>query len=94
MAMSRKVRRAAEMIGEALELPPATLSRAAHIDMNGNREALIDGCRGVIEYGEEMIKVNTGSGPIKFCGRSLELKSLSGDQAVVCGYILSVEFGG
>lgn len=91
--MSRKkVFKAAEHISEALEILPGTLTASCSIQMSSNREALIDGCRGLLEYGDEKIRVNVGNGVVQLVGRGLEIKSLSYTNVVISGYILSVEF--
>ena len=39
-----KLQNAARQLDRALELPAGTLSGGAHIELNSNREAVIDGC--------------------------------------------------
>jgi sporulation protein YqfC len=91
--MARNSKKAAtEFIGKALELPPGTLTKGANIDIFGNREVLVDDCHGVLEYTDSAIKVNVGNGAVRFCGRNMQIKSLARDQAVIVGYILSIEF--
>lgn len=91
--MSRKkVYKAAEQFSSAFEIMPGTLSSACGIQMSSNREVLIDGCRGLLEYGDEKIRVNVGNGVVHLVGRGLEIKSLSYKAVVISGYILSVEF--
>ena len=91
--MSRKkVFKAAEHISEALEILPGTLTASCSIQMSSNREVLIDGCRGLLEYGDEKIRVNVGNGVVQLVGRGLEIKSLSYTNVVISGYILSVAF--
>lgn len=84
--------KAAEKIGGALELPPGTLTSSSHIEISSNREAFVDGCRGIIDYDEDHIKVNIGNGTACFFGRGLEIKSLSAHQAVIRGFIMKIEF--
>ncbi len=88
----KKGSKAAEYIGRALEMPPGTMSKTCNLQMSGNREVLVDGCRGLIEYSEEVIRINIGNGIVKFVGRGLEIRSLSDTTAVVAGFILAVEF--
>ena len=69
--MTRKRgRQTAEYIGRALEVPPGTLSRTCNMQLSGNREVLVDGCRGLIEYGDERIKINVGNGTVQFRPRT------------------------
>ena len=60
--------------------------------MAGNRRAVVDGCHGIIEYGDDLIRLNTGSGILRFTGRNLSINCLTEDSAVVDGIILSLEF--
>ena len=77
---------------ELLELPPGLATGMAHIDLMGNREAIVDGCRGILEYGDSVIRLNTGKSIVKFTGRELYIRSLTGTQAIVDGFILTIEF--
>ena len=38
-------------VEKALELPVGSLSSAARIELSGNRRAVVEGCRGIVEYG-------------------------------------------
>ena len=85
---------AARQLDRALELPAGTLSGGAHIELNSNREAVIDGCKGIIDYGEEAVRLNIGNGSVTFLGRSLMLKNLTDKQAILVGHIQRIEFDG
>ena len=88
----RPPRSKVDFIGQALELPPGALGKGAHIELSSNREATVDGCRGVMEYEESRIKLNIGTGTVTFSGRSLEITNLLGSQAVIAGFITGLEF--
>ena len=97
MITKRKKRRReapplARRVEQVLELPNGTLSGAARVELSGNRRAVVEGCRGILEYEEGVIRLNTGSGIIRFMGRELGLSCMTEDSAVVTGFILSVEF--
>ncbi|MCL2507753.1 MAG: YabP/YqfC family sporulation protein [Oscillospiraceae bacterium] len=84
--------RIAERLGEELEMPKTSLPGTVHIEMSGNREAVVDGCRGVVEYNENVIRLNTGKLIVRFTGSCLMIRTLQLNQAIVCGNILSVDF--
>ncbi|HHW46535.1 MAG TPA: sporulation protein [Clostridiales bacterium] len=88
----RKVRPRIDLLGRALELPPGTLEKGPHIELSTNREAVVDGCRGVIDYNEDRIKLNLGRGTVTFKGRNLQISSFNQSLAVIRGFILSLEF--
>jgi len=63
-----------------------------HIEAAGNRELVIDGCKGILEYGNDCIKVDAGRVAVRVEGRCLTLTSMSGDTLVISGRICKVEF--
>ena len=83
---------AGDRIDAALELPPGTMGRGVHIELDSNREAVIDGCRGVLEYDDEIVRLNTARGQVKLTGKGMVIRSLSDDQAIVSGLFLTIEF--
>lgn len=76
-----------------LRIPvPESLSPEARIEMLSNREVVVDGCKGVVEYDENVIKLNTGELVIGFTGVDLLIKSLGEDIAVITGKIAEITF--
>lgn len=88
----RPPRSKVDLLGKALELPPGALGKGAHIELSSNREATVDGCKGVMEYEETRIKLNIGTGSVTFLGRNLEITNLLGNQTVIAGFITGLEF--
>lgn len=84
--------RAAERIGEELDLPKIVMPDVAHIELSGNREAIIDGCKGVLDYDDQSIRLNTGRTIVRFTGSDLTMRALTLEQAVISGTILSIDF--
>lgn len=82
----------AHRVERILDLPDGSLTGTARIELSGNRRAAVEGCRGILEYEEGVIRLNTGSGIIRFTGRNLGVSCLTEDSAVVTGYIQTMEF--
>jgi len=82
----------ARLLENMLELPAGLISGSAHIELMGNREAIVDGCRGVLAYDENLVRLNAGNCIVKITGRSLNIKNLTQTQAIVEGFFLSLEF--
>ena len=55
---------------------------------------MIDGCRGIIDYSEDAVRMNVGSGSVTFFGRNLMLKNLTDREAILAGHIQRIEFDG
>lgn len=88
----KRSERILDTIGRTFDLPQDTLSGYAHIEISGNREILIDGCQGVLEYGECAIAINTGKLTVRVCGCELTVLTMQNGQAVIRGTITGVEF--
>lgn len=80
------------LIHSALDLPGMPDSRLPHIEAQGNREFIIDGCKGILEYEEGRIKLNTDCLTVSFTGKNVEIKAYSDIQTVVSGNIYKIEF--
>ncbi len=79
-------------ISRSFDLPADTVSGYAHIEMSGNREVIVEGCIGVLEYSEKTIALNTGKLTVKLCGCDMTIISMQGSQAIIKGVITCVEF--
>lgn len=79
-------------LSELLEIPQSAILGGAQIELSGNREALVDGCRGVLEYDEGIVKLAVDKMSVCFTGRDLRLKALTRDTAVVTGFITNIQF--
>lgn len=76
-------------IERALDLPTGF---GPKIELNSNREAVIEDCRGIIEYYENRIKINLGKGTVTFSGSGLHIGCMSENSALITGNIQTVEF--
>lgn len=81
-----------ESIGRGFDLPQDALSGYTHTEISGNREVLVEGCQGVLEYSDSAIALNTGKLTVRVCGCELTIISMQNGQAVIRGIVTSVEF--
>ncbi len=65
---------------------------AIHLDISGNREVIVEGNRGVLEYTETSIKLNAGKYIVAFSGRGLHILCISECDVVIRGFITSIEY--
>ena len=63
-----------------------------HLEINGNNEVIVEGCKSIVEYDENIIKISTKKMFIQFLGRNLRIKCLNTDSLVIQGFITSIEF--
>lgn len=72
------------------QLPPMTAVPC--MELSGNREAVLEGCRGVLEYSPQAVRVNTGGMIVSFFGRELDLRCISPSALIIGGTITGIEF--
>ncbi len=89
----RKQKQATEPLHKKREKMMSSLfSDLPELCFTGNREVVIEGSKGVLEYSENIIRINTTLGLVCFEGRGLNLKCISSYELIVEGYITKVEF--
>lgn len=81
-----------ESITRSLDLPQDAVSGYAHVEISGNSEVIIEGCQGVLEYGDSLIALNTGRLTVRICGCGLTIVSMQNGQAIIKGTITGVDY--
>lgn len=81
-----------ERLGNELEIPVGSLPGGVHMELENNCSAVVDGCLGVLEYGDTAIRLNTGHLIVKIEGCDLTVVAMQNGQATVTGCFTRVEF--
>lgn len=68
------------------------LALGSQIEVIGNRQANIQGARGIVEYKEEIIRVQLDNNEVQFYGMGLRLECLSQDGMEIKGVIHRIEY--
>ncbi len=63
-----------------------------HMEINGNREIIFEGSRGVLEYSETSIKLNAGKYIVCFAGRGLCIKCMTDCDLTIQGFITEIRY--
>ncbi len=80
------------LFGKSADFPRDLLGKSAHITLFGDREAVIDGCYGIVEYSDCMIKINVGDKLLCFTGCEFDISDYSCTSITVRGRISGLEF--
>lgn len=80
------------MVNKGNLLCRAGLGMPTHMEINGNTEAVVDGCSGILEYDNDVVRIRTGKLTVRFTGRGLAIKCLTVDSLVVTGFFTGIEF--
>ncbi len=81
-----------DSISRSLDLPADAVSGYAHIELSGNKEAIIEGCCGVLEYSDSVIALNTGRLTVRVCGCELTIVSMQNGQVIIKGTITGLDY--
>lgn len=89
--MKRQIENAKQSISEALELPIDIMMDLPRLSVVGNIEASLLNHKGIIEYTQKTIRINTKAGIFKITGENLEIKTILSEEIVIVGNIENIE---
>lgn len=78
-------------VAESKGMPKEILLDLPLITIVGSKEMSIENFKGIVEYTDDCIRVNTGAGVLKVQGRKLLLKQITSEIINISGVIKSVE---
>ena len=87
-----KMRKKARRIEEILEIPVELSTNTPKITITGFERMLIENYRGILEYQDYFVRVNTYIGILNINGFDLKLEEMTSDDLLVTGKIDSVDF--
>lgn len=76
----------------AAEEPAVAFLSPVRVELLGNRQAVVDGCRGIIEYSDSCIRLSAQGLILRFTGTGLEIRAFTENEAIVSGTILGLEY--
>lgn len=86
--MRKKVRK----LDEILEIPVELSTNDPKITIVGFEKVLVENYRGILEYQEYFVRLNTYIGIININGFNLKLEEMTSDDLLVTGKIDSIDF--
>ena len=78
-------------LNKILELPQEVCSNIPKIILTGFDEMIIENYKGILEYEEFFVKINTHIGIININGFNLKLENMTNDDIKVTGKIESMD---
>ncbi len=57
-----------------------------------NKQIIFEGSKGIVEYNDKSIKINSGKYLVAFSGRSLHISSMNEYDLIIEGFITSIEY--
>lgn len=75
---------------EEMQFPVSALTDTFRIELRGQNEMTVEGCRGIVEYDENSVSLNLGNISLNIAGKSLEISTFSEQQAVITGVVTNI----
>ena len=86
------MRRKARKLDEILEIPVELSTNNPKITIVGFERLLIENYKGILEYQDYFVRVNTYIGIININGFNLQLEEMTSDDLLIIGKIENVDF--
>ena len=90
--MNKKAYKIKETISNALELPKDIVLDVAKVTLIGTDNVTVENHRGIIEYNEDQIRINTGSGVLTINGSKLNIKSILQEEITITGEVYCISY--
>lgn len=87
--MSNKLK---QKLSDVMNIPDELITDSPKIEFESNRRVWIENYRGIIEYTDELVRVNTADFIIIIAGSEFTIFSVTLDDLCIDGNITSVEF--
>ena len=87
----KKLKKVNNRINDILEMPKEISTDEPKLTILGFNELMIENYKGVLEYEEFYVKINTYIGAININGFNLNLKQMTEDDIMVTGRIESID---
>ena len=79
-------------ITDAAGMPKDVLLGIPILSIAGQSEACIENYRGILEYTDKLIRIQTKLGKIHVIGRNLQIEFYTNDEMKIVGHIAVIEF--
>jgi sporulation protein YqfC len=86
-----KERRFGRKLVELFDIPLDTVADWPRVVLTANQDAVVQNHRGVIEYDQQVVRINTKMGEMLIAGAGLTLVTALKDEIVVRGKIERIE---
>lgn len=91
-----KRKKSEESLGERLarvfELPGEICGNRPKVTAIGRGEVLIENFKGIMDFQDGIIRINTNNGIIKVAGESLNIREITNEEIIIGGKISNIDY--
>lgn len=92
--MEDKLNKTKQNIADKLDLPRDIILNMPKITVTGDNEIIIENHKGVVLFGENQVKINSGVGLISIFGSRFEILFMGGSTITIGGKFKSIAYEG
>lgn len=92
--MEDRLYRTKQSIVEKLDLPRDVILNVPKITVTGDNEIIIENHKGVVLFGENQVRINSGVGLISIYGSRFEILFMGGSTITIGGKFKSITYEG
>lgn len=79
-------------VSDASGIPKDVVLGAPILTMTGQTELLIENYRGILEYTDLLVRIQTKAGQIRITGKRLQIEYYTNDEMKITGKVTAIEY--
>ena len=81
-----------EKVAKMLEIPEEVVSDRPKITTVGRKEVFIENYRGIIEFTNEIVRINSNYGIITISGKNMKIREITNEDMIITGDIDNIDY--
>ncbi|NLW01842.1 MAG: sporulation protein YqfC [Clostridiaceae bacterium] len=81
-----------EKLAELFELPPDLFGNRPKVTAVGRGEVLIENFKGIMDFREDMVRINTSTGVIRITGNGITIREITSEAVIIGGKISNIDY--
>jgi sporulation protein YqfC len=81
-----------EKVAKILEIPEEVVSDRPQITTVGRKEVFVENYRGIIEFTNEIVRINSNYGVITITGKNMKICEITNEDIVIIGDIDNIDY--
>lgn len=81
-----------DKVTKMLEIPDEVVSDRPKITSVGRKEVFVENYKGIIEFTNEIVRINSNYGIITITGENMKIKEITCDDIVIVGDIGNIDY--
>lgn len=75
-----------------LEIPEEVVSDRPKITTVGRKEVFVENYRGIIEFTNEIVRINSNYGIITITGKNMKIREITNEDIIITGDIDNIDY--